>query len=90
MSRGITTLELADQLVTDLDESRRSYFHRSDFRDSFKTTNVSKLSYSQSFSVPSKPTSNSSSVKLAGSSSIKPTTFEGKMASELAKVNPHT
>ena len=36
-ARDITTLEHAYQLVTDLDESRGSYFHRTDFRDSSKT-----------------------------------------------------
>ena len=76
IAREITTLEQAYQLVTNLDDSRGSYFHRSDFRDSSKTTTASKPSYNQSFSVPSKPISCFSSIKRAGSSSAKPITFE--------------
>jgi len=84
------TLEQANQLVTNLDESRASYSHRSDFRDSSKTITASKLSYSGSFSTPSKLAFSSLSAKPAYFSSAKPTTFEKKMASELVKVNPHT
>jgi len=88
----------ACQLVTDLNESRGSYFHQSDFRDSSKTTTASKPSYSRSFPTPSKPAPSSSSIKLACSSSVKPvgssstklTTFEKKTASEPAKVIPRT
>jgi len=46
IARDITTLEQAYQLVTDLGESRGSYFHRIDSRDSSKTTTASKPSYS--------------------------------------------
>jgi len=76
IAREITTLEQAYQLVTNLDESRGSYFHRSDFRDSSKTTTAGKPSYNQSFPAPSKPISSFSSIKRAGSSSAKPITFE--------------
>ena len=37
IARGITTLEQAYQLVTDLDESRGSYFNRSNFKDNSRT-----------------------------------------------------
>jgi len=56
-ARGITILEQAYQLVTDLDESRGSYFHRTDVRESSKTTTTNKPSYDQSFSAQSKPIS---------------------------------
>jgi len=62
-------------MVTDLDESREFYFHRSDFKDSPKTTTASKHSYNRSFPVPSKPASNSSSVKPTSSSSAKTNKF---------------
>jgi len=78
IARGITTLEHAYQLVTDLDESRISYFHRTDFRDNSKAANTTKPSFSWSFPAPSKPASNTSSVKPTGSSS------------EPTKVNPRT
>ena len=85
IARGITTLKQAYQLVTDLDESRGSHFHRSDFRGNSKTTTASKPSYNRSFSVPSKPASSSSSVN-----NVKSTTFEKKTTSEPVKVNPRT
>jgi len=90
IAQGITTLEQIYQLVTDLDESRGSYFHRYEFRDSSKTTTASKPIYSRSFSVPNKHASSSSCAKPACSFSAKPTTFEKKTASELTKVNPCT
>jgi len=42
IARGITILEQVNQLVTDFDESRGFYFHRTDFMYSSKTTIVSK------------------------------------------------
>ena len=89
ITRGITTLEHAYQLATDLDESRESYFHRIDFRDSSKITTASKPRDNQSFHVPTFAFS-SLSVNHAGSSNAKLTSFEKKMASESVKVNPTT
>ena len=66
IARGITTLEQAYQLVIDLDEFRGSYIHQTDFRDNFKTATTSKPRFSRPFPAPSKPASNSSSVKPAG------------------------
>jgi len=63
IARGITTLEEAYQLVTDLDKSRGSYFHRTDFRNNSKTATSSKPNFSRSLPAPSKPASSSSSVK---------------------------
>jgi len=53
-------------------------------------TTASKPSFNRSFLVPSKHASSSSSIKLTGSSSAKPTIFEKKIISEPAKINPYT
>ena len=90
IARGITTLEQAYQLVTDLDESRGSYFHRTDFRDNSKTATTSKPSFSRPLLVPSKPASSSSSVKPASPFSAKPTTSERRTVSKPEKINPRT
>ena len=71
ITRGIMTLEQAYKLVTDLDESRGSFFYRTDFMDSSKTTTASKPNYNLLFPAQSKPVSISSIVKLACLSSIK-------------------
>jgi len=89
IARGITTLEQAYQLVTDLDESR-SYFNRTDLSDTFKTITTGKPSFSRTLPTPSKPASSSSSVKLAGPSGAKPIISERRAVSELGKVNPRT
>jgi len=78
IARGITTLEQAYQGVTDLDESKGSYFHRTEFRDNCKAANTSKPSFNQSFPALSKLGSSSSSVKAAGSSSAKPSHLREK------------
>jgi len=90
IARGVTILEQAYQLVTDLDESRGSYFHRTDFRDNSKTATTSKPNFTRSFPAPSKQTSSSSIVKPIGSSSAKPSTFERRTVSEPGKVNLRT
>ena len=82
-------LEQSYQLITDLDESRGSYFHRTDSRDGSETT-ASKSRFNRSFPTLSRPASNSSSVKPVGPSSAKPTTFEKRTSSEPMKVNSHT
>ena len=87
---GVTTLEQGYHLVTDLDESRGSYFHRTVVRESSKTTTTNKPSYDQSFPAQSKPTSSFTSVKLASSTSANPTTFKKRTTSELVKVNPRS
>ena len=53
-------------------------------------TIASKPSYNRSFLFPSKLVSSSSSVNPVNSSSAKPATFEKKIVSEPAKVNPRT
>ena len=83
------TLEQAYKLVTNLDESRWSYFYQTDSRDSSKTTTASKPNFNRSFSARNKPTSSSSSVKPAGSSA-KLTISEKRTTSEPVKINPHT
>jgi len=83
-------LEQAYQLVTDLDESRGSYFHQTEPRYNSKTATTSRPSFSRSFLAPSKLAFSSSSVKLADFSSAKPTTSERRTVSEPAKVNPRT
>ena len=90
IARGITTLEQAYQLVTDLDESRGSYFHWTDFKNNSKTATTSKPSFSRSFPAPSKLASSSFSVKATGSSSAKLTNPERRTVSEPAKVNSWT
>ena len=45
IARGITTLEQAYQLVTDLDESRGSYFNRNNFKDNSKIATTSQPSF---------------------------------------------
>jgi len=86
--RGITTLEQAYQLVTASDESRGSYFHRTDFRNNSKTTTTSKPRFSRSFPAPNKPAFSFFSVKPPGPSSAKSTTSEGRTISEPGKINP--
>ena len=44
IAREIMNLEYAYQLATDLDESRGPFFHRTNFRESSKTTTASKPS----------------------------------------------
>ena len=83
-------LEQAYQLVTDLDESRGSYFHQTDFRDNSKIATTSKPSFSGPLPPPSKPASSSSSIKPSGSSGAKPIASERKTVSEPEKVNPRT
>jgi len=90
IARGVTTLEQAYRLVTDLDEFREFFLHRTNFRDSSKTTTTSKHSYNSSFPAQSKPTSSTSGVKPMGPSNTKLTIFERKTASEQAKTNPST
>ena len=86
--RGITTLEHAYQLVTDLDESIGSYFNRTNFRDNSKTATTSKPSFSRTLPTPSKLASSSSSVKPVGPSGAKPFTSEKRTVSEPGKVKP--
>ena len=87
---GITTLEQAYQLVTDLDESKGSYFNQTNFRDNSKTATTSQPSFNQTLPIPSIPASSSSNVKPAGPSSAKPITSERITVSEPRKVNPRT
>jgi len=90
IARGITTLEKAYQLVTDLDESRGPYFHRTDFRDNSKIVITSKPGFSRPLPAPSKLVSNSSSVKPEGPSGAKSITSEKRTVIEPGKVNPMT
>ena len=85
IARGITTLEQAYQLVTDLDESRGSYFNRNNFRDNSRTATTSQPSFNRTL-----PASSSSSVKLAGPSGAKPFISEKRTVSEPGKVNLRT
>jgi len=82
IARGITTLEQAYQQVTDLDESRGSYFNQTDFRDNSKKATTSKPSFSRALPTPSKPASSSSSIKPTGPSGAKPITSERRAVSE--------
>ena len=77
------TIEQAYQVVTDLDEFKGFYFHRTDFSDS-------KPSFSRPLPAPSKPASSPSSIKPAAPSGVKPTTPERRTVSEPEKVNPRT
>ena len=58
-------------------------------RKSSKITTTNEPSYDQSFTAQSKPTSNSSSIKSADSSSANSTTFEKKTTGEPVKANLH-
>ena len=90
IARDITTLKQAYQLVTDLDESRGSYIHQTDFRDNSKTVTTSKPSFNRPLPAPSKLVSSCSSVKPAGPPGAKLITSEKRTVSELARVNPRT
>jgi len=86
IARGITTLEQGYQLVTDLDDSRGSYFHRTDFRYNSKTTTTSKPSFNRPLPAPNNPASSSSSIKPTCHSGVKLITFERRKISEPGKV----
>ena len=62
-------------MITDIDESKGSFFHRTSFRNGSKKTTTSRPNHNRSFSAQSKPTT-SSSIKPVGPPGTNPTTFE--------------
>jgi len=90
ITRGITTLEQAYQLVTDLDDLEDPIFTELTLGITQKLPLLVSQTLTDLFLPPSKPASSSSSIKSAGPPGAKPINSERRTISEPGRVNPRT